>query len=451
LLDIPNLPANAGSKLGPNANLLAIGLALIIGIGIWGASAVRATKRSRLPALTENAAPGGAPQAVYWRRGMVVLQISFSLILLCSSFVLLRSLWNLMSGDPGFPVDHVYTFSINYGQSGYEGARAETLLDRISAAALALPGVRMVSITDKLLLTDDGANIEDIYANRPASGENAGFRTESILIGPGYFRTIGIPMISGREFTNRDWSGAVRVAVVNESLARILYGKSDPIGRRILEKYGNGADWEIVGVVKDTKNMRDSAGTVLYLPVLSGPSGGSVKFVLKTSGPAVTLDAVCAAVKQVDASIPVTEFGSLADHVSRALYRDRALAMFSFCFAGLASILCAIGVFGLTSYSIAGRTKEIGVRIALGANSGSIYRLVLREILLLSIIGCGMGLAVFIAISRIFTSLLFKLTPTDPVSLIWATLVLGLTTFLAGFIPSRRAARLDPSVALHWE
>ena len=155
--------------------------------------------------------------------------------------------------------------------------------------------------------------------------------------------------------------------------------------------------------------------------------------------------------KQVVASLPVVEFASFADRVSQSLYRDRALAMLSLCFAGLASILCAIGVFGLTSYSVAGRIKEIGVRIALGANAGSIYRLVMKEIVLLSFLGSCAGLAGFIAMSRIFTSLLFQLTPTDPASLVWAMLVLGLTTFLAGFIPSRRAARLDPSVALRWE
>lgn len=178
---------------------------------------------------------------------------------------------------------------------------------------------------------------------------------------------------------------------------------------------------------------------------------GPVNFVLRTEGPIVTLNDIRAAVKQVDPSLRVAELMPLSDRVSELLYRDRALALLSLCFAGLASLLCAIGVFGLTSCSIAGRTKEIGVRIALGANSGSIYRLVMREIVVLSFLGCAIGLGVFIAVSRMLTSLLFELKPTDPISLIWAILALGLTTFFAGYIPSRRAARLDPSDALRLE
>jgi len=259
-------------------------------------------------------------------------------------------------------------------------------------------------------------------------------------------------LTTGREFTPEDKPGNRKVALVNQALARILWGTSNPIGRRVWVGGASG-DVEIVGVVKDIKgiSLRSPDEPYLYLPVAQEPGLGSVGVVLRTAGAAVTLNAVRAAVKQVDSSVQVADFGSVADQISRSLYRDRGLAILSLGFAGLASILCAIGIFGLTSYSVAGRTQEIGVRIAFGANPGEVYWLVMREIVLLSFFGCSIGLAGFIAMRRIFTSLLFHLTPTDPVSLGWALLVLALTTFLAGFVPSHRAARLDPSVALRWE
>jgi predicted permease len=450
LFDIPNLPAGVSTEMGSRSHLFAIALGLTIGICIWGASAIRATKRSLLPALIENATVGAAPRATQWRRGMVVLQISFSLILLCASCVLCRSLMNLMSVDPGFSVDNLYSFSVDYGQLGYKDAQEKILLTQIADRVHAIPGVRTVAMTDNAPMSG-GANIRHIN-DRPIPNDDKGPRTILISIGPDYFKTMGIPLTAGREFAYEDKARSGKVAVVNESLAHILYGTSNPIGRRIWVG-GESSDVEIVGLVKDIKgiSLRDQNTPYLFIPISFDTTGESVNFLLRTSGPAITLNDINAAVKKVDSSLQVAGFGSVTDQVSKMLYRDRSLAMVSLCFAGLTSILCAIGIFGLTSYSIAGRTKEIGLRIALGANAGSIYRLVMREVVLLCIIGCTIGLAGFIAISRIFTSLIFQLKPTDPVSLVWAILVLGLTTFLAGFIPSRRATELDPSDALRWE
>jgi predicted permease len=450
LLGIPNLPAGVGTESDSRSNWLALGLALIVGLGIWGASALRATKRSYLPALTENVGLGGALRATHWRRGLVVLQIAFSLILLCASFVLCRSLLNLMSVDPGFSMDNLYSFSVDYGQLGYQGAQEETLLRQIADRTRALPGVRRVALADIVPLSGN-ANIRHV-SERPIPEDDQGTRSIIVATGPDYFTTLGISLTTGREFTPEDKPGNRKVALVNQALARILWGTSNPIGRRVWVGGASG-DVEIVGVVKDIKgiSLRSPDEPYLYLPVAQEPGLGSVGVVLRTAGAAVTLNAVRAAVKQVDSSVQVADFGSVADQISRSLYRDRGLAILSLGFAGLASILCAIGIFGLTSYSVAGRTQEIGVRIAFGANPGEVYWLVMREIVLLSFFGCSIGLAGFIAMRRIFTSLLFHLTPTDPVSLGWALLVLALTTFLAGFVPSHRAARLDPSVALRWE
>jgi predicted permease len=446
LLDIPNLPQGISTEPDSRYHFFAIGLAIVIGLSIWAASAMRATKRSLLPSLVENAGAGGAPRATHWRRGMVILQISFSLILLCASALLCRSLINLLSVNPGFSVDNLYSFSIDCGELEYKSTRTEALFKHITDQLRTTTGVRRVAITDTVPL-QGGANLRHVN-DRPIPMDDQGTRAIIMAIGPDYFKTMGIPLTAGREFTYEDKASGGRIAVINESLAHILYGIANPIGQRIWVG-GDSADREIVGLIKDMKgiSLRLKESPSIYMPA----SFGSISFVLRSAGPAISLASVSTAVKKVDPSLQVVDFTSVADRVSESLYRDRAFALLSICFAGLALILCAIGVFGLTSYSIAGRTKEIGVRIALGAKPGSIYRLVMWEVIQLAFLGCSIGLVVFVAIKRILTSLLFQLTPTDPISLSWAILVLGLTTLLAGFIPSRRAVKLDPTTALRWE
>jgi predicted permease len=443
-------PSSVSAELDTRSHLFAIGLALITGIVIWGASAMRATKRSLLPALIENAAVGGAPRANHWRRIAVALQISFSLILLCVSFVLCRSLLNLMSVDPGFSADNLYSFSIDLRELGFKGDHEKMLLNQIVNQARAIPGVHLASMTDNLPMSGS-ASINHV-CDRPIPMDDEGPRAIIVTVGTDYFKTMGIPLIAGHEFKQQDQAAASRIVAINEPLARILFGASNPIGRRVWVG-GDSADVEIVGLVKETKglSLRDRDTPYLYSPIWQKPLFGYMGFVLRSSGPAISLMAVRAALKIVEPSVQVAEFGSIEDRIPQSIYRDRTLTIFSLCFAGLASILCAMGVFGLTSCSISGRTKEIGLRIALGANSGSIHRLVMKEILLLSILGCSVGLAVFIAIKRLFASMLFQLTPTDPASLIVAILFLGMTAFFAGYIPSRRAAKLDPSLALRWE
>ena len=352
LLNISKLPEGVSTDPGLRSDLFAIGLALVIGVGIWGASAIRATKRSFLPALIENAATGGTPRATYWRRSMVVVQITFSLILLCASFVLYRSLMNLMSVNPGFSVDNLYSFFIDYTQSGYKGVRAEELRNQIADRAQAIPGVRMVAMTDMVPFSG-GANIRHVN-DRPIPRDDKGTRSIIISLGPDYFKTMGVPLIAGREFTDKDKTGTGKIAVVNESLARILFGSVNPIGRRIWVG-GENTDREIVGMVKDMKSLslRNPDGPSLYLPVSQEYTYlplskepmdvGPVNFVLRTEGPIVTLNDIRAAVKQVDPSLRVAELMPLSDRVSELLYRDRALALLSLCFAGLASLLCAIG------------------------------------------------------------------------------------------------------------
>jgi predicted permease len=446
-LNVESLPAGVTSAPDYRASLVAIGLAFATGLGIWAASALRATRQSTLPALIEHSGIGGHPRALLWRRGLVITQVALSLVLLCASVVLSRSLMNLMSVDPGFSTDNLYSFSVRPDQAGYSGPRASTYLTQVLEQVERLPGVRAASMTTDLPLTGGPSGTWVIGDQASAGGQQA-IPTDIISIGPAYLRTLEMPLLFGREFTGEDNAGSVKVAMLNESLARKLFGRNDVIGRRIGFE-GGKPEIEVVGVVKDTKSrtLRSPITPTLFLPA-SQEQTVAMTFVLRTARQGITNEMVRTVLKRIDPSVAVVEFGSVAGQIARSLYRDRMLASLSLCFAGLASLLCAIGVFGLTSFSVTRRTKEIGVRMALGATRASIHWLAMKEVSLLAVLGCAAGLVAFIVSSRVLSSLLFELAPSDPASLVLSTIVLGGTTFLAGFLPAHRAARLDPSRTL---
>ena len=447
-LNVESLPPGVTSAPDYRASLLAIGLALATGLGIWAASALRATRQSTLPALIEHSGIGGHPRALLWRRGLVVTQVALSLVLLCAFVVLSRGLMNLMSVDPGFSTDNLYSFSVHPDQASYSGPRASAYLAQVLEQVGRLPGVRAASMTTDVPLTG-GLPGTWVIGDQASTGGQQATLTDIISIGPAYLRTLEMLLLSGREFTNEDNSGSVKVAVLNESLSRTLFGRSDVIGRRIGFE-GGQPEIEVVGVVKDTKirTLRSPIAPTLFLPAFQEQSVHPMTFVLRTAGPGITNETVRALLNRIDPSVAVVEFGSVAGQIARSLFRDRMLASLSLCFAGLALLLCAIGVFGLTSFSITRRTKEIGLRMALGATRASIHWLAMKEVSLLALSGCAAGLATFVVSSRVLSSLLFELAPSDPASLVLATVILGSATLLAGFLPAQRAACLDPSRTL---
>ncbi len=448
-LSIESLPAGVTSAPDKRSAAAAAVLIIACGLGIWAASALRTTRRSALAALVGNAGIGRDRRALHWRRGMVVAQISLSLVLLCGSVVLSRSLVRLMMIDPGFPVENLYSFSINPGQAGYEGERAAIYLDQVLDQTGGFPGVSAASMTTQLPLSG-GLSGTWMSSGDASSDDQRGLLVNVVNVGPSYFRTLGMPLIAGREFTRSDTPGTAKVAVLNESLARALFGDSDPLGRRVGFQ-GQPPDLLVVGVVRDTRTrtLRAPATPGLFLPHFQAPSGREITIVFRAAGKGtVTSEAVREAMRRLDPSVPVLEFGTLAARIDRSLYRDRMMASMSICFAGLASILCAIGVFGLSSFSVTRRTREIGVRLSLGATRGSIYWLLGREVALLFTAGSAIGLGIFVIAGGVLSSTLYELTPSDPASVAGATLLLAAVTFLAGFLPARRAARLDPACTL---
>ena len=446
VLNVDRLPPGVSSAPDHRAGTLAAALALATGLGIWAASALRATRRSSLPSLVEHAGVGGSPRVLHWRRGMVVAQVALSLVLLCGSLVLSRSLVRLMSVDPGFVADNLYSFSVDPSQAGYDGDRATAYLEQVLEQLRGLPGVGSASMTTRLPLSGSAATY--VIGDRDPN-DSEGLLAEAPSIGPEYFRTLGVKVIAGREFTQQDTSMSPKVAVVNETLARALFRDGDPLGRRVGFP-GRPPDIQVVGVVKDMKSgtLRASVSPTVFLPRLQGQGSSSMAFVMRIGGHAITSDVVRATLKRIDPSVPMLDYESVAGEVDRSLSRDRTMASLSICFAGLASALCAMGVFGLTRFSVSRRTAEIAVRLALGARRSSIHWLVMKEVLLLGVAGCAVGAAVFVASSHVLASLLFEIAPTDPLSVAVAVFVLGAITFAAGFLPAYQAARQDPAHTL---
>ncbi|MFB3904618.1 MAG: ADOP family duplicated permease [Acidobacteriota bacterium] len=451
LLDVETLPEGVTSAPDHRAGAVTLGLALVAGLVIWAASAVHAVRRGSSCSLIQQVKIAGRRPGFHWRRVLVAAQIALSIVLLCASAVLSRSLIKLMRVDTGFPVENLYSFSLNPGQAGYgssqSGAFLLSVLDRLSR----IPGVASASITSQLPLSAGGSGGFVIADATDAPHEvGADIIAE---VGAGYFRSLGMPVVAGREFTSDDGTGSLKVALLNESLARLLFDHSNPLGRRVGFQ-GGPPDMQVVGIVKDTRsNSRAAVRPSLFRPYnFKEPPNNQAAFVVRVArSGSLSSDAVRTVVRGIDPAVAVTEFTSMTERTSRLLYRDRMLASVSLCFAALAAILCGIGIFGLTSFSVAHRSQEIGLRIALGATRGSIQWLVMREVSWLAAAGCAGGLVAFITFNRVLSSVLFQLTPDDPASLVVGALVLGGTAFAAGFLPAWRAARLDPAFILRQE
>lgn len=391
-----------------------------------------------------------------FRKFAVGLQIALSVLLLGGAGLFVRTLDNLRHTQVGFDTTHLDTFNLDPSSSGYAEERAPSLVSDAITALRRIPGVVSVGATnDPELSGDNNFSNFSVQGYKPAEEENMSF--EQPRITPNYFATLRQPVLVGREFTDADVTGQPKVAVVNLAFAKRFYGSpQNAIGRAIAEGAGNGIKYDttIVGVVGNSKHsdLRTELGAAVYLPYLQAKHPTGVTLYVRTSAaPSASSSTIRAAIHQLDPTLVVDGLRTMDQQIDRSLSDERALAFLAIGFSLLALVLAAVGLYGVLAYSAAQRTREIGVRLALGAPRMGVIVLVVREMLLIAAIATAVALPVLFALSRFFSSELYGVTADDPRTLSLAVLIIALTVVVASILPASRAASIDPMTALRTE
>jgi len=395
---------------------------------------------------------------VKWQTGRLLLgaQIAVGIFVLMGAGLLVRSLWKLQGADLGYSRDKLLLVNVDLGASGYKGeaihAATQELLDRFAA----LPGVKGATASTNGLYS--GSESSDVILLDGALPTDRDKDSADDEIGPNYFSTIGVSMVMGREITEQDFSRRARVAVVNETFAKTYFADRNPLGHSVGiqdSEHPNTPPYEIIGVAKDVRdhNVRKPAKRRLYAPLSAGgfDETGAINFAIRTENPRALVDTVRKAVLSLHAEMMMNDPETANDLVGETLASQVMAARLSALFGGLVLLLVCIGLYGSMAYSVAMRTKEIGLRMALGIPRAAVLWMVAREAWLVLAIGALVGVPLGIAGSRIFQSMLFEVGSTDPASIGWAILLLVGVCLAAAIAPARRAMRVDPMVALRYE
>jgi predicted permease len=383
---------------------------------------------------------------------MVVGQVALSLVLLVGAGLFVRTLINLQSVPTGFNTQNVMLFRIDTATTGYKDAQLVEVMRAVEEKVKTVPGVQAAAFS--FIVFNQGLWTGPAFTQEQTSLDVRNRVIRNNTVGPDYFAAMGIPLVQGRGFTPQDNDKSQKVAVISETLAQRFFPNVSPLGRRFgISGPESSGQIEIVGVVKDVRAMSlsEDLRPMAYYPHAQG-SGALKNFVVRFAGaPESVIPQVRQAIREVSPNLPVDEVVSLSDHIGRSLVQQKLTARLGAFFALLALALACIGLYGVLSYAVARRTQEIGIRMALGAQRGTVVWLVLREALVLVILGAGLGLAAALAATRTASTLLFGLQPNDPLTIAGATLLLIGIASLAGYLPARRAANVDPMVALRDE
>jgi predicted permease len=439
----------------PDARMLAITMATSVGTAVFVGlvPAIRATGLQLTSVLTESRATSADVAGVRLNggRALVVTQVAISMALLIAAGLFARTLRNLESQDVGFGRDNVWMFWMAPIEAGRQGASLATLFGAAQDRVSVIPGVVSASpSTDCVMSGFIGLRSVSVAGRTPAADEDVNAQWN--LVGPRFFGTMGMRLVAGRDFNPLDTDTSARVAVVNETMAQDFFGDANPIGRT----FGFGRDLaqsiEIVGVVADAKyySARDAKVPMVFLPYRQDVTHifrMCLAVRLTDSSPA-TIDRIRRELRAIDPGVPLRLVNTTDDQLSRSLADERLTAWLAGSFSLLALLLACMGLFGVMSYMVARRTREIGVRIALGESRGGILRRVLRESLTLVGVGLIPGAIAAVIGGRFVQTLLFGVTPADPATMVEAALALASVAVLAAVIPARRAASVDPTVAL---
>jgi putative ABC transport system permease protein len=443
------------TRLDANVLAFAAGATFLSGLLFALIPAWRVTRTGVTQTLKDQGSTSSLGMShVRFRKTLVAGQVAFTMLLLAGACLYTRTLWNLRKQNLGLQTENVITFSLQPDLNGYDIPRTIALIDQLRERIPGLPGVRGEGTSEIPTLAGDdmGSNIT-VASNPQASEEHRHINLDSVS--PGYFSTMGIPLLSGRDLNDRDSATSSKVAVVSESMAKIFFPDRNPIGERFA--LGGGKvipDIEIVGVVKDAKqvHVRGENLPYIYLPYAQRKRLLGVTFYVRTPGdPLVLSSSLRNVVQQIDANLPIYDVKTFEHVVDEDLFAERMVATLSASFGLLAAFLAALGIYGVLAYLVLQRTREIGIRIALGAERNHVRFLVLREVGYMILAGAAVGLPLAYGLAHLSESLLFGVKARDP--LIYA-LDVALITFVAlgaCYLPARRATRVDPIVALRYE
>jgi predicted permease len=398
--------------------------------------------------------PSGARAAVRFRTSLATLQIALSMALLVSAGLFTRSLFNVSRVDLGLNVENLVTFSVAPELNGYTAERSLVFFDRLEKELTATPGVTAVaaSLVPAIAGSNWGTDVRvEGFQTGPDIDSNARFNR----VGPGYFRTMGIPLVNGREFTEADVEGSPKVAIVNQQFARKFNLGVDVVGKRMGSDGREGdLDTEIVGLVQDAKysEVKGEVPPLFFRPYRQDGQNGSLFFYVRTGLDAEAfLQGIPRVVAQLDRNLPVDNLRTMRVQVRENVFLDRFVSVLSAAFAVLATLLAAVGLYGVLAYTVAQRTREIGLRMALGAEPRRVRNMVLRQVGVMTAVGGVVGLLASLWLGSVAGALLYELEGRDPIVLAGAAVVLAAVALGAGFIPAWRASRVEPMLALRYE
>jgi predicted permease len=430
-----------------------LGVSILLGIAFSLAPAIQAARQVFAPGMrfeTRSFTAGG--KLLSLRSGLILVQVALSLPLLVSAALLLRTLQNLRAFDTGFGKENVLLASVNPALNGYSKERTAAFYDELMARTRALPGVRFASLaTDSPISGGWDSNGIVVEGYTPREGER--MSCDATWVSPDYFKSLEIPFLLGRDFDERDRIGAPKVVIVNEKMAKHYFGStSNAIGKRI--GLDDVPDRMIVGVVKDAQyiNLRESLRRHFYVPAMQDATLTGLTLHVKTStDPNVVAEQLRAQLKALDPHLPLYNIKTLSTEIDESLIQERMVTWLSTAFGLLATLLTALGLYGVLTFSVARRTREIGIRVALGAQRRDVFRLIMIRGVILVGVGVAIGIGASFAFSKLLSSLLFGVTPNNVTTLVGVSVGLIAVALLACYIPARRATRVDPLVALRYE
>ncbi|HKB52599.1 MAG TPA: FtsX-like permease family protein, partial [Ramlibacter sp.] len=414
------LPADTSSVLhfGLQGSAVVFTAVLSVGTGLlFGLFPALHSTRPDL-ASTIRAGTGkhsGARSAARFRTSLVTAQIALSMALLISAGLFVKSLRNVSRVDLGIRIDSLVTFQIEPELNGYDHAHARQLFARVHEQLAALPGVTDVTESLVPLLADENWG-QSVSVEGFKKGPDTDADSRYNEIGPGYFKAVGITLLSGREFTPSDEAGSPKVAIVNQAFAKKFGLGRDAVGKRMSDG-GDTLNMEIVGLIRDAKysDVKQDVPPVFFEPTLQDTSVGSLFYYVRTArSPQQLVHEVPQVVKSLDPNLPVEQLKTMMQQVHENVFLDRLISTLSAAFALLATLLAAVGLYGVLAYSVAQRTREIGVRMALGADGGRVQRMVLRQVAVMTVVGGVIGIGAAIALGKVAESLLFELKGHDP-------------------------------------